>query len=1368
MIRVLLSRRTLLFLAAPLVLTSSSSAQAPEITFSEQATPANGIVYARVPSARHANALALYADSVANPIVAPVPGLLPMPTKSRGLPGVALLDYDLDGDLDVFVTNGPGAPNRLFANQLADFGELRFDDVAGEAGVEATDRDSSGVCFGDLDNDGDPDLLITTEFGSPILFANQGDGTFEDVSATAGFDPGGRSASSCAMGDVDNDGLLDVALGRAFNLDTLDGIFPFFPFDPFGRNFHNELYLNQGGGSFLDVSAAAGLHELAGVPPGAATITWAVAFVDHDQDGDVDLWFADDQGGLPGAPEGADRGFLQVLVNDGNGRFEAVSDEIGLTSRGESWMGLSFADFDHDGTIDVFGSNFGDYFIPVLAPDGDYQTGEQSSRWLLQRADATFADPGVGDLVATVFGWGTSAEDFDNDGDTDIVFHGGLDMHGLVTLDNPGALLVNDGQASFSVAAGAFSTNHAERNVQGVASGDLDGDGFVDVVSVANEVIPSASFPVVTFADAGVVLGSPFDSTAIFAPRFAETSPGSGVLSWLGFDYPNGDLSIEVNNADTGYGSVTVEALGTIGITARGRVNRSGIGAVIAARPRGLAAAVRPVLGGGSYLSQDSLAQTFGLAGKNHATVDVLWPGGVRNRYLKAKPGEHLVFPEIPCDPSADWPDDDDFEDCVEDALDELLDADIIDRRAASRFEAGMEELFEELDGDGSDDDDSVTFTEFAGDPAISAYARSGSTTVALAEALHQDSLTAPITIADAAAAPMMPRGLPGVAVLDYDNDDDLDLYVTNGVNAANSLMKNLLSQTGQLSFVDVAASAGVTATDQDSFGTCFGDIDNDDDHDLMVLGRKGPNRLFENLGDGTFSEIVASGAEGGDRTSASCSMADFNGDGLLDIVVANSFDMTVSFAIFFEPFALNEHNQLFVNQGDNTFVDESDSSGITVNGGYPPGAAGITWAVGSADLDLDGDPDVVFADDQGSIIADRFCGLAPGRPCGDRAYLHAFLNDGTGRFTDAAVILDERSASEWMGISFGDLNCDGALDLFASTFGDYGNPILSLPYELGGSTTRWLLGLGDGTFSDPGVGDLVATPFGWGSAIFDYDNDGDLDIVYHGGLDAGNLTVISDNPGTVLQNQGCSASFVADTEAITTDHIRRNVRGVAIGDLDRNGFVDVVTVANLVSALPTPLVPAPAQYGSAFDDTAFFAPIMFPAGPGGFVWSGVENGLGNLKVELNNGENGHHSVTVKLAGSIGRTARGSVNRDGIGAVVSFTPQHGDTVMQPIVGGSSHSSQHALEKVFGMGRRNKAVIEVLWPGGVRNRLYGVRKGERLVFPEIPCSFDGKWTHQRRYVACVRRALNDLVVVGVLDQRARARFLKSALRAFDEH
>ncbi|WP_045118311.1 FG-GAP repeat domain-containing protein [Haliangium ochraceum] len=648
----------------------------------------------------------------------------------------------------------------------------------------------------------------------------------------------------------------------------------------------------------------------------------------------------------------------------------------------------------------------------------------------------------------------------------------------------------------------------------------------------------------------------------------------------------------------------------------------------------------------------------------------------------------------------------------------------------------------------------------------LSSYQRTGTPAhVAAAEELHQRSLIEPATPADIAAGPMMPRGLAGVAIFDYDNDGDFDIYATNGAGSSNSLFRNRLAQTGELGYDDVAAQAGVAATAQDSFGTCFGDIDNDGDHDLMVLGRAEANRLFENQGDGSFVELPGAGVGGGARSSTSCSMGDIDNDGRLDIVVANAFDMRHSFAIFAVPYALNEHNQLLRNLGGNTFEDVSESSGITLNLGYPEAAAGITWTAAMADLNRDGATDIVFMDDQGGILAERVGGE-------DRAYIHVFLNDGAGHFADQPLILNEYSASEWMGVTFGDLDCDGDVDMFATSFGDYENPIFGLPYLRGGSTSRPYYNNGDGSFTD-GVFQfgVAATPFGWGAAIFDYDNDGDNDILYHGGLDAANMIVLASNPGVVLENQGCSGVFEPDTTAITTDHLRRNVRGVAVGDIDRNGFVDVVTAANFRVPDEVELEPLPVQYGDAYDGTALYVAVMELIN-GDFsnplrVWTGFENQLGNLKLELNGG-NGNHWLRVRALGSAGVLPAGEVNRDGIGAQLSFTPQGGQRSTQIVVGGSSHSSQHALEKVFGLARAKKGTLEVLWPGGTRNRLYGVRAGDDVLLPELPCSFDADWAHFSDYKRCVSQALNGLVDAGVLSRGDRGQFQSSALRAYHEH
>lgn len=660
-------------------------------------------------------------------------------------------------------------------------------------------------------------------------------------------------------------------------------------------------------------------------------------------------------------------------------------------------------------------------------------------------------------------------------------------------------------------------------------------------------------------------------------------------------------------------------------------------------------------------------------------------------------------------------------------------------------------------------------------DAAVASYSRAPSATAAERAAQLQSSLVTPVSIAQTLSWPTASSGLPGVAIFDYDRDGDLDIYVTNGPGAANALLQNQLAQTGAATFVDVAAAAGVAAVDQDSTGVCFGDTDNDGDEDLFVLGRSEANRFFENVGGGAFLDRGGAGAAGADKASASCAFADVDNDGLIDLIVANAFDFQDSFALFTAPYALNQHNQLFHNDGANFFSDISVASGIVNNGGIFAGRPGLTWSLAAGDVDNDGDADILFADDQGAVIPENVncAAIPPGPfPCVDRSYVHVFIIDGAGRFTDRPMIEgDPFAASQWMGLELGDVNCDGVLDVFATSFGDYAWPALGRAfYVKGSSASRWFIGNGDGTFADPGVGALNATPFGWGAGANDYDNDGDLDLIYHGGFSTAVLSIL-DNPGAVLQNQSCSGAFVADTAAIAAPHTGRAVRGVAVGDLDRNGFVDVVTAANFRKNPAAPLAPGAIQYGSAFDATAARSPVMVPASPGPpplFRWNGLADLQGDLRVELNGGANGNGSVTVKVFGTKGLTAAGSVNRSGIGAMVSVTPLNGAAQMQTVSGGSSHLSEHALEKVFGLGTAHYGRVDIAWPGGVRNRLYGVKRGEQLSFPEIPCDYTAAWKNFGAYVSCVSRSLADLRRSGAISGAERTRFASSALLAYWDH
>ncbi|SEQ98262.1 Repeat domain-containing protein [Nitrosomonas sp. Nm51] len=612
------------------------------------------------------------------------------------------------------------------------------------------------------------------------------------------------------------------------------------------------------------------------------------------------------------------------------------------------------------------------------------------------------------------------------------------------------------------------------------------------------------------------------------------------------------------------------------------------------------------------------------------------------------------------------------------------------------------------------------------------------------------------------------PEGSPGIAILDYDGDGDQDIYVTNGPGTPNSLFKNQFKETGELTFVDVGMRSGAGAISQDSAGVCYGDIDNDGDLDLYVLGRSEPNLLFENQGNGRFVNITETARMGAGNLNAQvCAMGDVNGDGLLDIVVGNSYNFNSNRAMFVEPYALNEPDQLFLNQGDNTFADISESSGIRdlafpAESLAPSGASGITWSIAMVDYDQDGHIDIIIAHDQGAFPHAQLGGL-------DRGFIHFLKNDGSGNFTDVTGEKKMFRFGAWMGLDFGDFNCDGLMDIFATNQGDYFVPFTGTPYHIGEQSSRWLLGMADGTFSDPGVGDLMATPFGWGTTIVDYDNDGDQDIVFHGGLNMF-IALEASNPGVILNNQECSATFEYDLAAKSdTDHSRRAVLGVAVADLNQDGFSDIVSVSNYDTPEPNPLIPAPPAGSSEFDATAYIVPTWLPGNePGQLIFNpGILKTKGSLSVEINSGGNNNGWAAIALLGTAGLTDYGRVNRNGIGAIVSFQPENGLRVIKPLLAGSSHASQNSLELLFGMGKAKKGTVDILWPGGVRNRLYDVATGERISIPEIPCSYDAQWENRRDYTNCVRQHLFQLKHSGLITIQQLVRLDRSARRAYRE-
>ena len=302
--------------------------------------------------------------------------------------------------------------------------------------------------------------------------------------------------------------------------------------------------------------------------------------------------------------------------------------------------------------------------------------------------------------------------------------------------------------------------------------------------------------------------------------------------------------------------------------------------------------------------------------------------------------------------------------------------------------------------------------------------------------------------------------------------------------------------------------------------------------------------------------------------------------------------------------------------------------------------------------------------------------------------------------------------------------------------------------------------------------------------------------MIFIGGLDQ-LLVNQSDNPGALLQNQDGTAEFTADIAAVPFDYRQYNVQGIGVGDLNLDGFPDFVTASNYIisdqfitagSTIAEILIPGinnpespdfSGGLGSAFDpfDAFYGAWAPLEAVPGGtlFFWVpeaaenpaiGQQYDFGRLTVELNSGDNGNNWIAVDTLGAVGLIKNAVMNRDGIGATVKVTPKHGKPVIRPVHVGN-YTSAHAKEGTFGLGNAKRADVEVQWTGGVRNKLFGVKRGKRITFPEIPCDFAGQWKDKENFKECVKNALYELQVAKLLTQKKAKRFKKSMLAAFDE-
>jgi hypothetical protein len=495
-----------------------------------------------------------------------------------------------------------------------------------------------------------------------------------------------------------------------------------------------------------------------------------------------------------------------------------------------------------------------------------------------------------------------------------------------------------------------------------------------------------------------------------------------------------------------------------------------------------------------------------------------------------------------------------------------------------------------------------------------------------------------------------------GVAIFDYNNDGNLDIFFTNGADihtlkkTSPKYYNRLFANDGKGHFTDVTEKAGLAGVGYDT-GVAIGDYDNDGHEDIFVGGVH-RNTLYHNNGDGTFTDVTAKAGlnrpdpQYGPLWSVGGAWVDVNNDGLLDLIVVNYLSWDIGTEKACEENGHRDYchprlykptpSQLFLNNGDGTFTDVSAESGIRAHPGKGMG-------IGVADYDLDGKMDFFIAN--------------------DKMYNSLFHNKGAGKFEevafDANVALRENGEFiSGMGVDFRDLDNDGYPDISVGALDDETFPVFR--------NTR------NGEFVDVTTESRMAVlstrMSGYSPAIFDFDNDGWKDIFVTRGhvmslLSAPRVTV--EQPNTVFRNIGGmklgGMKFSALTaEAGLTAQTPKRHRGSAVGDLNGDGRLDVVVTA----------ISAPAE-----------------------IW-------------INESPASAHWIELSLQGT-------KSNRDGIGARIKVVTRS-MTQYNHVTSSVGYASSSAGPVHFGLGPDGSAdLIEIRWPSGIVQELKNV-KADRVL------------------------------------------------------
>ncbi len=883
-----------------------------------------------------------------------------------------------------------------------------FENVTTAAGFYGLNS-SWGSSWADMDNDGDLDVITIGHIQPDTnsisqIWRNNGNETFTDVTVEVGYWHENGDAHGVVWGDFDNDGDQDFYMVKGSTK-----IYP--------EHYH-DLMRNNGDGTFTNIAAEAGVLGINHRGRGGYA-------VDYDVDGDLELFFASFSRG------DFDKGNM-LFRNDGNMAFVDVAPAAGIARDDDKNRTASWADYNNDGRPDLL----------IMYPCTLYAN----------QGDGTFLDTtGAAGILSSADCASSAWSDYDNDGLVDVYVASG--ESGIVPQSTSGFLYRNNGDGTFTDVTQTSGTSNPF-DTRGVVWGDYDNDGLKDLYLVNdtdNRLLKNngdGTFYDVTAetgAEGSVDIGMAIDATFVDFNNdgaldiFTTNGRASRVGEYLLLKNPgnqNNWLKVEL----VGNQSNRDGLMARVKLTASGRTQ------------------LQEKNGPSHYMCQDNMPLHFGLGAATLVdTIQVTWPSGQVQTVENIPAGQTLVITEDTPPPSDEPPT---FTDVTVQAgffglnaswggawsdFDLDGDLDIYTIGHLPNATGSLSQLWQN-NGDG-------TFVDVTAEKALRTEPRDvhaalwadldndGDPELVLGKGVVQEDYTDEMWRNDAGLsfenvaisanfdAPPLGRG---VTSADFDLDGDLDV-LSLGWLTQTGISNKFFRNEGALTFTDITQEVGTLTAGEQNRVAAWVDFNKDGLPDVFVAP---PCSLFQNMGDGTFTDVTIAVGIQASVECTSPAWADFDNDGDLDLYVTSGVLDALD--------PLTTAGFLYRNNGDSTFTDITQSSG-TQN---PYNARGAVWG----DYDNDGLQDLYVVNAFNETTANRL-----------------FRNLGNGTFTDLAASAGVEARVEGGGTdgSFADYNNDGFLDLFvANGFANRLGPYVLL--ENSGNTNHWLKVRLEGVISNP------------------------------------------------------------------------------------------------------------------------------------------------------------------------------------------------------------------------------------------------------------------------------------------------------------